>query len=121
MIDEQGCNPSCLDDLKSTPLHHAVARGHIDTVKFLTVEKHCDPLSQYMTALHCAVMTGHLEIVKFLIEELKCPPDILGPFSMTPLQMAENMNQPDIAQYLQKHSVIPYIATAITMMKCMTV
>ena len=33
--------------------------------------------------------------------------------------MAENMNQPDIVQYLQKHSVIPYITTAITMMKVM--
>ena len=28
-----------------------------------------------------------------------------------------NMNHPDIAQYLQKHGVIPYIYTAISMMK----
>ena len=95
--------------------------GHMNIVKFLTVEKHCDPLSRdthfYFSALHCAAIYGHFEIVKFFIEELKCPPDIPGIFNITPLQMAISMNHPDIAQHLQKHSVIPYIYTAISMMK----
>ena len=42
LIDEQGCNPSCLDENKYTPLHHAAMTGHIDIVKFFTVEKYCD-------------------------------------------------------------------------------
>ena len=28
----------------SSILHHAAMKGHIDIVKFLTVEKHCDPM-----------------------------------------------------------------------------
>ena len=70
-----------------------------------------------ITALHHAVHHGQLEIVKFFIEELKCPPDIPGPFNMTPLQVAIQENHFDIAQYLQKHSIVPYIYTAIVMMK----
>ena len=94
--------------------------GHTDIVKFLTVEKHCDPLSQdifHNTTLHHAVISGYLEIVKFLIEELKCPQDVLGLDDLTPLEIATNENHPEIAQYLQQHSVISYIYTAIAMMK----
>ena len=69
------------------------------------------------TPLHYAVMNGHLEIVKFFTEELKCPPDITGACNMTTLQMAVHNNHQDIAQYLQKHSVIPYIITATSMVK----
>ena len=53
-----------------------------------------------------AVMAGHLEIVKFLIEKLKCPPNIPAPPNTTPQQMAVHMNRFDIAQYLQKHSIM---------------
>ena len=87
----------------------------MDIVKFLTVERHCD-LSQNVI-LHCAVLGGNLDIVKFLVEELKCPVDITGPHNKTPLKLAESMNCSDIAQYLQEHSVMPYIYTAIAVMK----
>ena len=40
LVDEQGCNPSCLDENKYTPLHFAAMNGYIYIVKFLTVEKH---------------------------------------------------------------------------------
>ena len=122
LTDEQHCNPSCLDKDGYTPLHCAAIEGHMDIVKFLTVEKDCDPLSKNndnTTILHCADVGGHLDIpvVKFLIEGLKCPPDIAGPLDSTPLQSAILMDRFDIAQYLQKHSVIPHIYTAIAMMK----
>ena len=90
-------------------------------MKFLTAEKHCDPMSQNIhnnTALHSAVWSGRLGLVKFLIEELKCPPDIPGTFNLTPLQMALRWNHYNIAQFLQKHSVVPYIYVAMAI--CMT-
>ena len=54
------------------------------------------------TALHLAVMNEHLNLVQA---------------NMTLFQWAKVMNHSDIAQYLQKHSVMPYIYTAIAMMK----
>ena len=94
----------------------AAQRGHLEVVKFLTVEKYCDPMSQNddgNTALHYAVHGGHLEIIKFFTEKLYCPPDIAGQHNLTPFQMARDLHHSDIAEYLQKHSVIPYIKTAI--------
>ena len=64
------------------------------------------------TALHCAVQSGCLED-KFLIEELNCPPDIKGQQNMTPFQMATHKKHYDIAQYLQKHSVIHIVLTVM--------
>ena len=43
LIDELGCNPSCLDEDRRTPLHCAAMKGHMGIVKFLTVE-HCNPI-----------------------------------------------------------------------------
>ena len=109
------CDPMCRDSNLHTPLHMAVANGHLDIVKFLTQEKHCDVLSQDLlgnTFLHDAVM--QLNTVKFFIEELKCPPDITEFLNMTPLQIAKNLKHSDIADYLQKHSIIH---TAIAMMQ----
>ena len=79
----------------------------MDIVKFLAVEKHCDPMLQNTkcnTALHCAVKGGHLQIVKFFIVELKCPPDIKRQQNMTPVQLAAYNDRRDIAQYLLKYS-----------------
>ena len=69
------------------------------------------------TVLHYVVMLGQLNTVKFLVEELKCPPDITGILNMTPLQWAIVANHSDIVRYLQKHSVVPYIITAIATIK----
>ena len=44
VIDEQGCNPSCLNEYKYTPLHCAAMSRSMNVVKFLTVEKRCDPM-----------------------------------------------------------------------------
>ena len=38
LINQQDCNPSCLDENKFTPLHCAAMMGQIDVVKFLTAE-----------------------------------------------------------------------------------
>ena len=39
LINKQGCNPSCLDENRLTPLHCAAMKRHIDIVKFLTLER----------------------------------------------------------------------------------
>ena len=52
-----------------TPLHMAVVGDHIEVVKFLTLETHCEPTSRDEdndTALHLAVMNGHLGLSSIL-------------------------------------------------------
>ena len=104
-----------LDEDKYTPLHCAAMKGQIDIVKYLTVEKHCNPLCRDIsqnTPLHKAAQKGHIDTVKFLVEELKCPPDIAGYRNLTPLQMAASWNHSDVVRYLQKYSALPYKYTA---------
>ena len=51
--------------------------GHVDIVKFLTVEKQCDPMcrdSDQNTPLHITALCGHIDIVKFLTVEMHCDP-----------------------------------------------
>ena len=81
LIEEQGCEPSCLYRNKQAPLHLAAYNGQLDIVKFLTLEKHCNPNqvdNQKSTPLHYAAGKGHLQVVQFFVEELKCPPNIRG-------------------------------------------
>ena len=57
----------CKESDQDTPLHIAPLGGHINIIKFLIVEMHCDPISRTsdnFTALHLAV---HLYVVQFLI------------------------------------------------------
>ena len=79
LIDEQGCDPSCLDRNKEIPLHRAASNGHLDIVKFLTLEKHCNSNQRTIhsnTPLHYAAKNGHLQVVQFFVEKLKSPPEI---------------------------------------------
>ena len=88
----------------------------MDIVKFLTLEKKCDPMLKNCdnnTALHSAVYGGHLQVVSFFIEKMKCPPDIMGHRNRTPLQMAIEGHHPEISQYLHRTSdILTAIAAA---------
>ncbi len=81
-----------------TPLSLACTNGHLDTVKYLVNECHCDPRSKHSlnifvtqytciiiigtvnkagdtdTSLFLACANGHLDIVKFLANECHCDP-----------------------------------------------
>ena len=108
LVEEQNCNPSHLDKNKVTPLHLAAVTGHLDVVKYLTLEQHCDPLSTDTefnnTPLHFAVEYGQLEVVKFFIETLHCPPDIRGWLNMTPLELARVQGHHHVVKYIESIS-----------------
>ena len=102
LTDEQSCNPSCLDDLKFTPLHCATLIGHIDTVRFLALEKHCDPMcTNYVqnTPLHLTVQNGHVDIVKFLTLEMRCDPSNRNANNVSALHLAVAKGHFDIVQF----------------------
>jgi len=93
----------CLKQNKTTPLYHAASNGHLDIVKFLTLEKHCNPTSRTSsgtTLIHRAAQYGHLEILKFFITDLKCSPTIPGQYGHTPLHYATDTGRLHIMKYL---------------------
>ena len=57
---------------RTSELHHAARRGDLDTVRFLTEEKHQNPLQKDEkgdTALHTAAEGGSLDVLKYFISE----------------------------------------------------
>jgi len=80
-----------MDDLHRTSLYYAAMRGHMDIVKFLTVEKHCDPMCTGIdqnTPLHLAARGSHIDVVKFLTLEIHCNPTSINAFNATALHLA---------------------------------
>ena len=58
-------------------LSSAVLNGHLNAVKFITLDLKCDPniADKYgKLPLQAATENGHLEIAKFFIETLVCDP-----------------------------------------------
>ena len=54
----------------TTELHRAARRGDLDTVRFLTEEKHQNPLQKDEkgdTALHIAAEGGSLDVLKYFV------------------------------------------------------
>ena len=79
------------------------SNGHLATVKYLTVEHKCDPLSKNKdsnTPLHLAALNGRLAVVKYFIEDLKCDPNSRGRWSRIPLHHACQNGHLDVIQYL---------------------
>ena len=95
---------SCLDE-NFTPLHYAAMKGHMDIVKFLPVEKHCDPTcrdSKQCTPLHMAALNGHIQVVKFLTLETHCDPTSRDADNDTALHLVVVNGHLDILQFFAK-------------------
>jgi ankyrin repeat protein len=66
---------SFVDPKGATPLMWAAGGGHLDMVRYLLENCHCDPLQPQKgkrsfagrTALHWAARNGHLEVVQYLL------------------------------------------------------
>ena len=74
--------------------------GHLDIVKFLTLDKKCKVGSSVVYA----ALTGNMDIIRFLTSELGCDPDkaelVDNLFKRTPLQMACQEGFLEIVKYL---------------------
>ena len=64
---------------EQNPLLLASAGGHLDTVKYLVEECHCDPTVDKagQTPLALAYSKRHLETVKYLVQEQQCNPNCM--------------------------------------------
>ena len=99
--------PELLSDLKnkwnSTPLHSAVAHGHLGILQFFISDQKCDPniLGQHgRTPVHYAAECGRLHIVKYLTDKQGCNPSCLADNMYTPLHIAAEFGNLHIVKYL---------------------
>ena len=65
---------SNISSMHLTALHVACSKGHLEIVKYLITECHCNPNScgSPITPLGCALVGKHLEIIHYLMTECKC-------------------------------------------------
>ena len=113
------------DDIESkdsfgiTPMHLACQEGHIEIIKILFEQKHCDLKYQAnngRTCLHAAISTGKLEVVEYISSIHKTKMGffyrLLHPFdssalndfgSSSVLHIAAELGQLNVVQYLIKH------------------
>ena len=96
-------DPSCQNYASTvTPFYYAASNGHLNTVKYLAVEKQCDPTSRdtFNTALHIAAEKGRVEVMKFLISQLNCDANSPGYCDGLPLHFATHGGCLPLVKYL---------------------
>ena len=86
-----------------TPLLWSAGGGHLQVVRYLIEEQHCNP--KYVdkdgeTPLHCSAAGGHLQVVRYLIEEQHCNPKCVDKDGWTPLHYASAYGQVGVVKYL---------------------
>ena len=82
-------------------IHCACKYGHLDIVKFLVEQHHCDPACTNAigaTPLHFACWEGHLDAVRYLIER-GCDP-ACSAVGLTPLHLACWNGHLDVVKFL---------------------
>ena len=102
LITKYKCDANYKDSWCRIPLHYASAGGHLEMVKYLINEQHCDPMSKDTsnTPLHYACQYGHQNIVQYLINEQHCDPMSKDISNNTPLRYACINGHVHIVQYL---------------------
>ena len=87
----------------NAPLHFACSNGHLNIVKYLIEEKHCNKSCEnyeLWTPLHFACDDDHLDIVKYLIEDRECNPSCENRNQYTPLHDACRRGHLKVVMYL---------------------
>ena len=122
LIEEKGEDPNKRGSLGRTALEASVevscARYHLNVVKYLIEEQHCDPshFLNFHTPLHYACgrdyyylrsssrssssSSSSLDVVKYLIETCHCDPMRVDGDGRTPLYYAVTKGKLDVVKYL---------------------
>ena len=96
------CDANAIND-GTTALQSASHYGHLDIVKYLVEECHCDASEKDVAgraALHLASIRGHLNIVKYLVEECHCDASEKDDDGRTALSYACYHGHLNIVKYL---------------------
>uniref|UniRef100_A0A1X7TK56 Uncharacterized protein n=1 Tax=Amphimedon queenslandica TaxID=400682 RepID=A0A1X7TK56_AMPQE len=104
LVTKYHCDPHECDDGAKTCLAWAAEGNHVDTMRYLINECHCDPnhlmvIDKYgYTVLHKAADKGSLDVVKYLISHYHCDPKATNNSGETVLHHAAR--HIDIVKYL---------------------
>jgi ankyrin repeat protein len=92
LIEKYNCDPyNSRSAVGSIPLRLACWSGNLDLVKYLILDKGCDPNDRNhrgLVPLHNAVLGEHLDITEFLIEHCKVDSAPKDSMAYTPLHLA---------------------------------
>ena len=104
LITKYKCDTNCKDSRGHTPLHYAAINNHLEVVRYLINEQHCNPMTYIYgnsdTILHYSCRCGHLNITQYLISEAHCSPSCENKDGDTPLHVACEYRHTHIVQYL---------------------
>ena len=118
LIEEEGVNPNKRDLLGHSALEVSCAQRHLNVVKYLIEEQHCDPNHSNIyhrgsTPLHYACgrdygssnsssssSSSSLDVVKYLIETCHCDPMRVDGYGWTPFYYAVTKGKLDVVEYL---------------------
>ena len=95
--------PSLPDIDGVLPIQVSCLRGHLDIVRFLIDEQHCDPNckdANDSSLLHSASYAGHINLVQYLITERDSNPAITDNMLATPLHVACDQGHIDVVRLL---------------------
>ena len=81
-----------VDDNGVTTLIYASHQGHLDVVRYLTLQHNCDPMTVHDkdsgNCLHIAACKGHVDKVRFFVKELECDIYAKNSFNYYPIHSA---------------------------------
>ena len=104
LVDEKGADPKTVDMFGETALHTSSQYGQVEVVRYLVLEKQCDPLVQRTidgcTPIILAALNGFLDVVRFFIDESMCNQNIKDKDDRTPLYAACQGGHSGVVEYL---------------------
>ena len=114
LITKYKCDTNCKDSRGHTPLHYAAINNHLEVVRYLINEQHCNPMTYIYgnsdTILHYSCRCGHLNITQYLISEAHCSPSCENKDGDTPLHVACEYRHTHIVQYLLSTGIVDPLA-----------
>ena len=105
ILVELGGNPEIGGRGNKTPLHYTCFSGHLETVKKLITDLHCDPMAEDdngKVPLHMAAQNGIMNVVTYLVTVHGCSVQSLDKGGNTPTHLATIYGHPDTVELLSE-------------------
>ena len=100
LITKYRCDPHERDNIGWTCLYYAAQGNHVDVIRYLIDECHCDSHEIDWTCLCYAARENHVDVMRYLIDECHRDPMAVDRSGRTPLHCAAANGHSAAAEYL---------------------